>query len=110
MVLMLVACGGARSPELDGVNSVSSNSFISWQYPSAYEDQTPLPLSDIAGYHIYIGTTEKKMRLSKNIYDPTITKLSLDKVGKGVHYIAVSCYDVYGAESKFSSIIIVNII
>ena len=116
VLLSISACGGARIPNQNinataqSVFTLSSNSSISWQAPSTYSDQTPLALSDIGGYHIYVGTDYSNMRLSSNIVDPSITEFRLNSIGKGIRFIAVTCYDIKGSESHFSSIVTVNII
>lgn len=113
-VLLLSACGGARAPGigdagLGHVLSASSNSYISWQPPTSYQDESPLPPSKIGGYQIHVGTSEENMRLAASM-DPSITKYKLGDLGQGIRYIAVSCYDIYGAESQFTQIIVVDIL
>lgn len=104
--LTLSACGGARSPN----HTTGGNSSLSWQAPTTYLDQSPIPLSEIGGYKIYVGTDEGSMSLNTNINDPTVTSFDLNKLGKGVFHIAVTCYDVYGIESNYSPVIVINLI
>lgn len=104
-VLLLSACGGARAP-----GSGSGNISISWQPPTTYQDSSPLQPSDIGGYRIHVGTSEENMRLTANIADPSITEYRLDGLGQGIHYIAVSCYNIYGEESLLTLAIMVDIL
>ena len=92
--LLLSACGGARGPGGAGLGilTVSSNSYLSWQPPSSYQDESPLPLSDIGGYQIHVGTNEENMRLTDDITDPSITEYRLGDLGQGVLYIAISLF------------------
>ena len=108
--LVLTACGGARGVYSDkDVIALTSNSSISWQPPTTYIDQSPLPLSNISGYRVYSRQNEGYMQLVANISDPSMTYFSMSSLSKGTYHIAVSCYDIYGVESGLSSSIIVNI-
>lgn len=108
------ACGGARSsatqfsPDDNFVN-VSSNSSISWHAPTEYTDATPISLSEIGGYHVYAGTSENSLSLIANIPSSTATTFSLSRLGKGIRYITVTCYDINGVESGFSTLLVLNI-
>lgn len=107
------ACGGARSTGPGGglnAITVSSNAAISWDAPTEYDDRTPLPPSSIIGYQIYVGKTKDNIRLYNNIYDAGITSFKLGELGKGIRFIAVSCYDADGGQSRLSAVIAVNII
>ena len=104
--LALTACGGARSTH----NNIHNNSYLTWQAPTTYYDQTPFPSSDIGGYNIYVGMSQKDMSLKSNINDPTVRTFNLGKLGKGTFHIAVTCYDINGIESPFSPILVVNLI
>jgi len=112
IALLLAGCGGARTPGLDSNNigSVSSSSSLTWQAPSTFTDLSPLSLSDIGGYKIYVGANEGPLTFFTNINDPSITSFDLSRIGKGTHRIAVTCYDINGIESFFSSELTVNII
>ena len=116
LIFFLTACGGARSPEFGDrasatdIISVSSSSYITWIPPSKYQDESPLSLSDIAGYQIYAGTSRDKLYLNTNILDSSITSFKLDKLGKGLRYITITCYDTEGVESNFSKVLVLYII
>lgn len=106
--IILSACGGARSPS-HSVYNTSSNLSLFWQAPTTYTDLTPLPLSEIKGYRIIVGTSEDNMSLHETLNDPSVTEYSFDRLGKGVYYIAVTSYDILDRESSLSNIIIVNV-
>jgi len=110
---MLSACGGARSPNHSGytiIYTVTGNSSIYWQAPTSYTDLTPISLSEIGGYYIYVGTDENNMQFMATISGSTVTEFSLANLDKGIHYIAITCYNMVGIESTFSSLIVVDII
>jgi hypothetical protein len=85
----------------DSVPSV--NVSLSWVAPAEREDNTPLSLSEIAGYKLYYGTKQGQYTNSIDINDSTAQNFTFTDLVAGTYYIAVTTYDTDGRESQYSS-------
>ncbi|HED16883.1 MAG TPA: hypothetical protein ENI64_08760 [Gammaproteobacteria bacterium] len=113
--VLLSACGGggSSSPDAGGSQSPISGGNnppaapgtrdlgLSWVAPSTRTDGTPISLSDIGGYKLYVGT-------SSGSYDPAIdvgntTTYTLSSKGPGTYFLAISAYDLNTQESSLSN-------
>jgi hypothetical protein len=79
--------------------AVSGNATLSWHAPTANADGTPL--TDLAGYRIYYGT-------SSGAYSAIIdagnrTTYVINNLASGTYYFAVTAYNASGKESSYSS-------
>jgi hypothetical protein len=92
--------GGTDSTR-DSVPSV--NVSLSWVAPAEREDNTPLSLSEIAGYKLYYGTKQGQYTKSIDINDSTAQNFTFTDLVAGTYYIAVTTYDTDGRESQYSS-------
>jgi hypothetical protein len=61
-------------------------------------------VANLAGYHVYRGSSRDTLVLAKSIASPGITTVVLDGLAAGTHYFAVSAYLTSGAESDPSAI------
>ncbi|MEJ2453980.1 MAG: fibronectin type III domain-containing protein [Candidatus Thiodiazotropha sp.] len=107
---LLSACGGSSSTtSTSGAASqnlsTSSGVSLSWTAPSARTDGTFLPLTELAGYRIYMGTSSDNLNPVVDLSDDTVTSYTVDNLSAGSYYFAVSAYDTDGAESGYSEII-----
>ena len=107
--LGLVACGGARRAN-DVATTVSVNSQLIWNPPTTYTDNSPLPETNIGGFHVYYGPTSDNLQRFKTFNATEERKFHLQEIGKGKFFISVTCFDTDGLESNFSPIILVEII
>ncbi len=85
--------------------AVLTSTNLSWAAPSTREDGTPLTLSDIDGYRIYMGDSESTLVPVMDINDYSVTQYTLTGIEQGDHYFAVTAYDSAASESGFSNII-----
>ncbi len=77
---------------------------ISWVSPTDRTDHSPLSLSEIDGYRIYMGETIDNLSLVIDLNDGAATHYSFTDLASGTYYFAVTAYDVDGNESPFSNI------
>ncbi len=73
---------------------------LHWMAPTENVDGTPL--TDLAGYHIHIGTQSRDYNDTLSINDPLVTDKSLE-LSSGDYFISVSALDADGNESGFSN-------
>lgn len=84
-------------------SSMAGSATLSWTAPTTNVDGTPL--IDLAGYKVYFGTTSKVYGSSIDIglsagNPPTYT---INNLGTGTYFFAVTAYDSTGIESSFSN-------
>ena len=98
---------GAGAGAGAGVTSLSLLS-LSWTAPSEREDNTPISMSEIAGYRIYYGTTPGDYQYEIEINDAynDVADISLLQ---GTYYAVITTVDVDGRESVFSEEVILNV-
>jgi hypothetical protein len=99
LLLVLVSagagCGGDTSQTISGATGTTE---LAWNAPATYADGTPL--TNLAGYKIYYGTTSGNYTSVLFIGNVTNYTLTLPV---GTYYFTVSSYDSLGSESGFSN-------
>jgi len=84
------------------VGSNSGSATLSWTPPTQNTDGTAM--SNLAGYHIYYGTSADSMTRTIQITNPGLTAYTIADLGVGTHYFGISAYTTAGTESDLSSI------
>jgi hypothetical protein len=100
MALQLSACSSGGSST---GGTTAADVSLSWAAPAEREDNTPMSLSEIAGYKIYYGITHGQYTNSVDISDGTAENFTFANLPAGTYYIAVTTYDTDGRESQFSA-------
>lgn len=97
--LFLTACG----IESNGSEQqrVSGSATLSWDPPTTNVDETPL--TGLAGYKIYYGTTPGEYPEVIDINDPNTTEYTIENLPSGIYYFAVTAYDMSLNESDYSN-------
>jgi PKD repeat protein len=72
---------------------------LSWDAPITYEDGTPL--TDLAGYKIYYGTSSGLYSDFINVSNVTTYDIT-NLINGSTYYFAVTAYDISGSESTYS--------
>ncbi|MES0328619.1 MAG: fibronectin type III domain-containing protein, partial [Gammaproteobacteria bacterium] len=76
---------------------------LSWVAPSEREDNTPISLSEIAGYRIYYGTTQGQYTNSVDINDGIAEGYTFTALPAATYFFVVTTYDSEGRESQYSA-------
>jgi hypothetical protein len=102
ILLPLVGCGQEGQNGLGGsVGTGTGMAEMSWEAPTTNSDGTPL--TQLAGYRIYYGTTsplDKSTSLSIDV--GTDTSFTLSGLDAGTYFFAATAYDAMGNESALS--------
>ena len=85
----------------------SADIALSWDIPAAREDNSPLPINEIAGYEISYQGSLYGMR-TINIPDVYATQYTIIDLPPDNYEIAVFAYDIENAVSKPSAIAKIN--
>ena len=84
------------------VNSIGLGSAtLTWQPPTQNEDSTPL--TDLAGYNIYWGTTPGSYSNSVTVNNPGLTTFVVDNLAPGTYEFVATAFNTSGVESQFSN-------
>jgi hypothetical protein len=107
-LLFLSACGGggsgADSPAIVIKNSIT----LAWDAPTTNVDTTPL--TDLAGYKVYYGTTQGAYAQFVDTHNINTTyTLDVSGLPPGTYYIAVTAYNSSGVESAYSKPVSVDV-
>jgi hypothetical protein len=86
----------------------SSNSLkLSWTAPTL--DANGQPMTDLAGYRVYYGTSAKNLNTVVNVDKATVTDQIISNLQAGTWYFAVTSYNTAKIESDLSAILPVTI-
>lgn len=111
IVIALVGCGGGEPENNNNSTSnqndttTSGSATLSWTAPTTRSDGSLLPMSEIAGYKIYMGTSVIALNFVADIDDAYIMKHTMNNLTGGTYYFAVSTYDINNIESDISSVV-----
>jgi hypothetical protein len=86
------------SPQSGTTGSVK----LSWAAPTENTDGTPV--TNLAGYHIYYGTSTDELTMSIDVVGATSTTYLVEGLLDGTYYFSVLAYNTEGADSGRSNI------
>jgi hypothetical protein len=80
----------------------TGSAALSWTEPSENTDGTPI--TGLAGYHIYYGTSQGAMTTTITVASATETSYVVTGLAPGTYYFAVVAYNSTGADSPQSNV------
>ncbi len=85
------------------VNAISLGSAtLDWSAPTLNEDGTPL--TDLAGYRLYWGTTPGTYSDSVTIDNPSVTTYVVENLAPGTYQFVATAFNAVGEESRYSGV------
>ncbi len=112
-VLLLSGCGtnesSSNATPASQTISTTGEVRLSWIPPSTRADGTYLPVSQLASYRIYKGTSIGDMAPLVDLEGRSNTEYTVNNLPAGSYYFAVSAFDTDGLESGYSQIIRIEI-
>lgn len=98
----------------DGVTEIASQSFsivvnstsatVSWNPPMVRADNSPLPLSELAGYRVYAGTHPDRLTLAMDV-NAAVTQHKFTNLAPATYFYAVAAYNHHGDEGALSDVV-----
>jgi Putative Ig domain len=85
------------------VPPATGSASLSWTAPTENTDGTPI--TGLAGYHIYYGTSENALNTTITVADATQTSYVIIGLTAGTYYFAVVAYNSAGIDSADSNIV-----
>jgi hypothetical protein len=79
----------------------TGSATLSWTVPTQNTDGTPI--TDLAGYHIYYGTSAGALTTTVTIANPTETTYLVNGLAPGTYYFAIVAYNSAGVDSPQSN-------
>ena len=95
-----LSCSGPSGTAMGMVTVQVVDKVLRWQAPTQNVDGTPL--TDLAGYVIYWGTSSRNYTGSHTINSPTITEWEAT-MSAGFYYFAMTAFDSENNESGYSN-------
>ena len=80
----------------------TGSATLSWTPPTENTDGTPV--TDLAGYHIFYGTSANAMTTTITVADAAETSYVVGGLAPGTYYFAVVAYNSDGMESPESNV------
>src|SRR6185437_14222893 len=75
---------------------------LQWQPPTENTDASPL--TDLAGYHVYYGTSAQSLSSRITVASPGISSYVVENLTPGTWYFAVAGYNSDGVEGSLSGV------
>lgn len=75
---------------------------LQWQPPTDNTDASPL--TDLAGYHVYYGTSAQALNSRITVANPGIASYVVENLAHGTWYFAVAAYNADGVEGDLSGV------
>jgi hypothetical protein len=97
------ATGGATSTASStSASSTDGTATLSWSAPTENADGTPV--TDLAGYRVYYGTSPGDLSQSIEVSGAQTTTYEVENLPAGTYYFAVAAYNTSGVESAQSNV------
>jgi hypothetical protein len=114
LIAALAGCGGGGAGGVTGTGGSGGSGgtggtvtgTMSWAAPATHTDGSPI--TDLAGYRIYYGTTSGNYSGSIDVVGKDSTSMPVSTLASavpasGTYFISVTAYDAYGIESDYSN-------
>jgi fibronectin type 3 domain-containing protein len=85
------------------LSAIAADATVSWDAPLAYEDGTPLPLSEISSYKIYQSTSSTGPFAVAATVSGASTSMTIINLARGTYYFYVTTVATNGQESISSN-------
>ncbi|MES9939149.1 MAG: putative Ig domain-containing protein [Candidatus Thiodiazotropha sp. 6PLUC1] len=85
------------------VAATTGSMSLRWTAPTTRTDGSSLNLSEINGYHIYIGTTPNNLQMHVDLGQGDLNSHTIDNLDLGDYYVAIAAYDRTGNASDLSN-------
>jgi hypothetical protein len=79
----------------------TGSASLSWTIPTLNTNGTPA--TDLAGYHIYYGTSPDALKTVIDVPGAKTTEYEISNLSSGTYYFAVSAYNSMGVDSADSN-------
>jgi hypothetical protein len=102
--ILISVSNGSASATLAAfsITVTTGSANLSWTAPTQNTNGTPL--TDLAGYMIYYGTSPSELTQTIQLADPSATSYVVSNLSAGTYYFAVAAYTTVATQSAQSSL------
>jgi Putative Ig domain len=102
--ILISVSNGSTSASLAAfsITVAADSASLSWTAPTQNMDGTPL--TDLAGYTIYYGTSAGELTQTIQVASPSAVSYVVGNLSAGTYYFAVAAYTTAGTQSTQSSV------
>jgi hypothetical protein len=100
--LKVAAAAGSPSSGVAPPQSATASVNLQWQPPTENTDSSAL--TNLAGYHVYYGTSPQALNASVTVANPGIASYVVENLTPGTWYFAVAGYNSSGVEGELSNV------
>ncbi len=101
LALAIIALSSCTEPSSTVESIGTGSATLSWTAPTENEDGSPL--TDLAGYKFYWGTTPGIYPNSVTINNPGITIYVIENLEPGTYEFVATAFNAVGGESAYSN-------
>jgi len=105
-IVISVSDGTARASlasfSITVTQAASGSATLNWSAPTQNTNGTPL--TNLAGFHIYYGTSAGNLNQTVQVANAGLTTYVLSDLAAGIWYFSINAYSTTGAESVISNI------
>lgn len=80
----------------------TGSATLSWTVPTQNTNGTPV--TNLAGYHIYYGTSPDALNKVINVPEANTTEYEISNLSSGTYYFAITAYNSLGVDSADSNV------
>jgi hypothetical protein len=104
-IVISIVAGDARAslPDFSITVRGAGSATISWTPPTTNDDGSVL--TDLAGYHIYVGSAPNQLVSIVMLDNPQLTSYMIEGLGPGLNYFAMTAMNSWGIESELSAVV-----
>ena len=103
-MFVIAGCNEHASTEVEEPTTIDTASpssvTLSWQPPTQNSDGSPL--TDLAGYNIYVGTSSNSYDMQIQIDNPGLSTYVVENLDPATYYFSATAFNSSGMESGFS--------
>jgi hypothetical protein len=85
----------------------TGSATLNWSIPTSRTDGTAL--SNLAGFHIYYGTTPDSYPTAITVANPSVSTYVVSNIPSGTYYFVATAYDASGVESAYTNAVSITI-
>jgi fibronectin type 3 domain-containing protein len=89
--------------QVNAPSATTGSASLTWTAPTTNADGSEV--TDLAGYHVYYGTSESSLQQTITITTPTVTNVVVNGLSAGTYYFTVVAYNSLGVDSADSNIV-----
>ena len=102
--ILISVSNGSASASLPRSRSLLPRALLSLSWTAPNQNTNGTPLTDLAGYTIYYGTSPSEMTQTIQVADPSATSYVVGNLSAGTYYFAVAAYTSTATQSVQSSV------